>query len=246
MQQVIGYIRVSTNEQFTKGGSVQAQENMIKSFCEKEKLDLVEIFSEKTHVSTRVPMSERFEGSKVVELMDNPRNDYGLVLVKLDRAFRSTAEAINHVNNWGKTKSVYILDFMNGQKFDSRDPMMKMLLSMMAVFAELERDSISKRTKAVLNDKKESQQVYCARVYGYDRNSNNELIPNPLEQEAILKIFELTYQGYALRKVAKFLNENNYPTSTGGKQWYASGVNYILKNDLYKSTAFKAFAKLSV
>lgn len=246
MNSVIGYVRVSTNEQFSEGGSVQAQQNLIKKFCKEQKLELKEIYSEKTHVSTRVPMAERVEGGKVVKLMDNPKNNYGLVLVKLDRAFRSTAEAITHINNWGKNKNVYILDFMNGQRFDSSDPMMKMVLSIMAVFAELERDSISKRTKVVLADKKSNQLVYCKKVFGYDVTMDGSLKPNELEQETLEKIFTLYSQGKSLWKIANYLNENNYCVGGNGKQWYAATISYILKNDLYADIARRVFSAKSI
>lgn len=241
-QEVIGYVRVSTNEQFSQGGSVQAQENMIRKFCTDQKLKLVEIFSEKTHVSTRVPMVERLEGRHVVDLMNSPSNKYGLVLVKLDRAFRSTAEAITHVNNWSKNKSVYILDFMNGKEFDSNDPMMKMLLSIMSVFAELERDSISKRTRFVLKDKKENLESYCGKVYGYDLDMvTGTLKPNEDEQAVLETIFTLYSQGSGLRKISNYLNENGYSAGRGGKAWYASTISYILKNDLYADIAARVF-----
>lgn len=241
--QVIGYVRVSTNEQFITGGSIQAQENAIIKFCKDNNLDLINIFSEKTHVSTRVPMINRTEGGLVVKCMDSSRFNYGLVIVKLDRAFRSTAEAIVHINNWSKNKSVYILDFLNGKQFDSTDPMMKMLLSMMSAFAELERDTISKRTIAVMQDKKTSLTAYCGKVYGYDRvPESDELVMNPIEQQAIQDIFRLHSQGYGLRKLANYLNEKGYPTATGGKKWYPSTLSYMIKNELYKPIRDKYFS----
>lgn len=240
---VIGYVRVSAYDQFSEGGSIQAQENSIIKFCNENKLELIQIFSEKTHVSTRIPMVNRVEGGLVAKCMDSSKYDYGLVIVKLDRAFRSTAEAITHINNWSQTKPVYILDFLNGQKFDSTDPMMKMLLSMMSAFAELERDTISKRTTAVMQDKKNNRIAYCGKVYGYDRIAEtNELIENQEEQRALHEIFNLNNKGYGLRKLANYLNKQGYPTATGGKKWYASTLSYMLKNELYKPIRDKYFS----
>lgn len=240
--QVIGYVRVSTNEQFTKGGSIQAQKNLIANFCRERELNLLAIYSEETSVSTKIPMAHRQEGSKVVSLMNDPKKELGIVLVKLDRAFRSTAEALTHINNWSKKKSVYILDFLNGQQFDSNDPMMKMTLSIMSAFAELERDTISRRTKVVLNDKKVNLEAYCSKVFGYTRTDCGEyLIPEPKEQETLRIIFSLYSKGAGLRKIANYLNTNNKATSTGGKMWYPSSVSYILKNDLYGDLAKEYF-----
>lgn len=240
--QVIGYTRVSTNEQFTKGGSIQAQKNLITNFCQDKGLSLLDIYSEETSVSTKIPMAHRQEGSKVVSLMNDPKKELGIVLVKLDRAFRSTAEALTHINNWSKKKSVYILDFLNGQQFDSNDPMMKMTLSIMSAFAELERDTISKRTKVVLQDKKHNLEAYCSKVYGYQRiTDSNQLIPHCLEQQVLHEIFQVYSQGNGLRKIAKYLNDKKYPTPTGAKMWYPSTISYILKNELYSEISKEYF-----
>lgn len=86
---VVGYVRVSTEEQAAEGVSLDAQEAALRAYSAMRGLTLVEVVID-AGVSAGKPLSSREGGRRVLDLVK--RGKVGAVIAwKLDRLFRDRA-----------------------------------------------------------------------------------------------------------------------------------------------------------
>lgn len=97
---VVGYVRVSTDEQANEGVSLAMQEARIRAYCEMRGLELVAIVAD-AGVSAYKPLAER-EGGRRVLAMIKSRKAGAIVGLKLDRLFRNCADCLNVVERWDR------------------------------------------------------------------------------------------------------------------------------------------------
>lgn len=134
MVRVIGYARVSTDEQ-----NLDMQQHAIEKYAKEQGLELT-MYVEK--ISSR-----KTERRELQNAMKAAANGDRFVVYKLDRLARSTKELYQlteEMRNQG-------VDFVSiNDSFDTTTPTGRAMFGMLAVFAEFERDIIQQRTKAGL------------------------------------------------------------------------------------------------
>lgn len=226
----IGYIRVSTGEQ---SNSIEMQTDKIKSYCQLQGIELSQIIVD-SGISGSVELNKRPNGSSISQVAKTD-----VVVWKLDRLFRDAADALNTTKKWDdEGVSLHIID-IGGSTMRTDTPMGRFMLTMMAGFAELERNTISERITNVLQHKKKNHRVYSGGVpYGFDRVSeekNSPLVPNEKEQAIISWMKKKREEGRSLSYIARSLNERGVDTKKGG-EWMHTSVNSILSNDLHNQT----------
>ena len=86
MENAVGYIRVSTEEQATEGVSIQTQDEKVRAYATRRNLNLIDVVVE-SGVSEGKPLEEREGGRRVLDLVRS-KAVAAVVVVKLDRAFR--------------------------------------------------------------------------------------------------------------------------------------------------------------
>jgi site-specific DNA recombinase len=226
MQQAIGYVRVSTEEQSKEGVSLEAQQERIRAYAAMRGLELVHIYVEQG-VSGKIPLRQRPEGMKLVQAISKKRAKHVLTL-KLDRLFRSAADALDQTARWDKGKiALHIID-MGGAAIDTASAMGKMFFTMMAGFAEMERNLISERTRTALQHKKSASRVYSRLIpLGFDRDGD-KLVPNKEEMKTVRRVLKLRSQGLSMQSIADALNQAGAATKQGGR-WHAVTIQKILK-----------------
>src|SRR5215831_6046296 len=133
MKDAISYIRVSSDEQADSGLGLEAQRQRIATYCDLKGLRLVEVF-EDPGVSGGKPLASRPAGSRL--LMAAKKSKAVVVVAKLDRLFRSVADAASIIAEFNK-KSIQLVAIAEG--FDTANPYGRAMAQMASVFAELER-----------------------------------------------------------------------------------------------------------
>lgn len=73
----------------------------------------------------------------------------------------------------------------------------------------------------------------CTRFLGYDKDENGKLVVVESEAVIVRKIFELYLNGWGVRKIKKYLEENGIKTVTGKEAWSTSTIDRILSNEKY-------------
>lgn len=68
---------------------------------------------------------------------------------------------------------------------------------------------------------------------GYTKGPDGILQIVPEEAEIVRKIFELDLQGNGVRKIKRYLEENEIKTVTGKTEWSTSTIDRMLSNEKY-------------
>jgi len=227
---VVGYIRVSTDEQVANGQGLQIQEKELKEYCRKNKLEMVKLFRDEG-VSGANDVNKRKGLNDLLEYCRNHEVDQVLV-TKIDRLARDT-----FISLWVE-KEIRIcgteLISISEENLNGTDYMTNAMRQVVSVFAELEKNRITDRLKSGRLNKVESKGIKasgsCPIGYKYDENKQVVLV----EEEAALvkRIFDMYLSGMSLRKIVNTLNSEGYRTKRGN-EYSRQAVQRILKNDFY-------------
>ncbi len=140
-----------------------------------------------------------------------------LVIAKRDRLARDVMIAL-WIEKEAMKRGARIVSAAGEANGDPDDPYLKAMRSMMAVFAELERDLIRGRTKSALAVRRAAGERWCnVAPYGYRWTADDKLAPDAKEQRTIKLVKKLRGEGVALRgivaelKKGRRLNRNNKP-----------------------------------
>lgn len=206
---VIGYVRVSTEEQSSSGAGLDAQRHAIEAECARRGWLLLrteeDVSSGKT-TSGRPGLKRAREACRDGEAS-------GIVAAKLDRLTRSLldfAQLVQEAERRGY--NLVVVD----QAFDLGTSHGRAMAGMLAVFAQFERDLISERTKAGLAMKR-AQGVRLGR-------------PRVLSESTRSRIRASRSRGMSLPAIAADLNSEGVATAHGGKRWYPSTVRAVLSS----------------
>jgi site-specific DNA recombinase len=224
------YARVSTVEQANTGVSLDAQTERLFAYCSGVGLQPVRVIREEP-ISAGKPLALRPGGKKLLQaLAEGEVNN--VVALKLDRLFRSTQDALTHITQWDTEHVTLHLCDMGGQHLNTASAMGRMMLTLLASFAEFERNLISERTAAALAHKKSKRQAYNQTPYGF-RKEGKMLVPDEQEQRVLQHIFTWRQEGHSLWVIANRLNHLGIPAKKGGR-WHGETIRNMLRNDLYR------------
>ena len=148
MKDAISYIRVSSEEQADSGLGLEAQRQRIAAYCAMKGLHLAEVF-EDPGISAGKPLASRPAGCKL--LAAAKKGNAVVVVAKLDRLFRSVADAANVIAEFDK-KGIQLVSI--GEGFDMTHAYGRAMAQMASVFAELERAMIRERTRSAMSVKR--------------------------------------------------------------------------------------------
>jgi DNA invertase Pin-like site-specific DNA recombinase len=193
-------------------------------------LDVVKVYVEEA-VSGSKPQDSRPEGSRMLRFVKRAKLKH-IVSLKLDRLFRNAEDALRQTKEWDSDGITLHLVDMGGQSLCTASAIGRMMLTMMAAFAEFERNLISERTAVALAHKRSRGQVYNHIPFGYVR-AGGEMMECPEEQQVICSIRQWRETGESLQGIADRLNLTGVATKQGGR-WHPSTIQKILGNDLHK------------
>jgi DNA invertase Pin-like site-specific DNA recombinase len=110
MKDAISYIRVSSEEQADSGLGLEAQRQRITAYCAMKGLHLAEVFEDPA-ISAGKPLASRPAGSRL--LAAAKKSKAVVVVAKLDRLFRSVADAANVIADFDK-KGIQLVAIAEG------------------------------------------------------------------------------------------------------------------------------------
>jgi DNA invertase Pin-like site-specific DNA recombinase len=224
--QAVAYVRVSSEEQAAFGDSLAMQADRLAIYCDLQGLELVETYRE-AGVSGAIPLGDRRRGKAMLARLATGAVKH-VVALKLDRLFRDAANALTLTREWDRAGVELHLVDMGGMSLNTSSAMGRMMLTMLAGFAEWERNLIAERTRAVLWHKRAKHQAYSPTPLGFTR-VGKDLVEDDQEQATLSRIRAMAAEGMSLNAIARQLNEDGVPAKRGGK-FYPSTVRYILNN----------------
>ena len=223
------YVRVSTDEQAQHGVSLDAQEDRLRAYCTMRDLEISGVIRDEG-VSAFKYLDTRPGGTELLSTIAEGKAGH-IVALKLDRLFRNTADALATTEKWSRQGVALHLVDMGGAAMDTTSATGRMMLTMLAGFAEFERTLTSERTIAALRYKRDHGQVFGPTPYGYTRNGTG-LDEDPDELATVRTMRSWRGEGLSLRAIAARLTAADVPTKRGGR-WHPRTVSLLLKNALY-------------
>ena len=189
MAKIIAYLRASTDKQDLNNQKLEILEYARKNHLEVDDFIQITISSRKTSKDRRID-----------EMVLSLNGADTLIVTELSRLGRSTAEIIGLINALVK-KEVRVIAIKQNLDIKQHDMNSKIITALFSLFAELERDLISVRTKEALASKK-AQGVQLGKPKGTIQKSKFD--------KDIIKIKELLVLGLSVRKIANYLGYNNH------------------------------------
>ena len=218
--QVIGYIRVSTNEQATEGLSLTNQIEKIKTYCNLNDLQLMKV------ISDAGKSGKNLNREGLQELLEDIKHSdiKGVIVYKLDRLSRKVLDTLSLIEKFESSKVAF---HSVTEKINTSSATGRFLLNITASHIQLERDLISERTKDVLQMKIKNNERAGQIPYGWQLDqTSNKLIENTKEQETIKIIKKLNNKNISLRKICYELE--TLKINPNGKKWYPQTIKNIL------------------
>jgi DNA invertase Pin-like site-specific DNA recombinase len=203
---VVGYVRVSSEEQSSSGAGLEAQRRAITAECKRRGWRLVEVIEDAGFSAKDL----RRPGIKAALEVLEAGEAKALVAAKLDRLSRSMIDFTALMAT--ATKQGWALVALDCA-VDTTTPTGEAMANMLATFAQFERRLISQRTREALAVKK-AQGVKLGR-------------PRSLPPRVRTRIRRMRGRGMTLEAIARTLNDEGVPTAQGGKRWYASTVRAV-------------------
>ncbi len=227
---VLGYCRVSTDEQAANGYSLAAQREALTAFARSQGSDLVRIIADEA-VSGGTRPEERKGFKEVLKLAED--GAFSVLLVwKFDRLSRSLLDSVVTVNSL-RVKHGIVLRSVT-EPIDTSTSMGEMIFALLAGFAAEERNAITRRTLIGKRQKAtEGGFAGGSAPYGYQRDREGGLEVCEAEAQVVRRIFKMRKRKQTLQEIADALNTENVPTRRGGK-WWPGTVRYILDNPKYR------------
>lgn len=197
MTTVLGYVRVSTEEQAKNGLSLDSQRHRIEAYAKSQDWNLLAIYTDDGYSGKDI---DRPALQQLLARIEAGGIDAVLVyrvdrLTRRQRDLWTLLEDNLERNNVG-FKSV-------SEPFDTTTATGKAFLSMIGTFAQLERDIIIERTRDTLSDKKANGEWTGRIPYGYRIGKDGKLAKDPKQQRTIERIRRLRRRGRSLRDIAR-------------------------------------------
>ena len=218
----VGYIRVSTDEQVREGVSLENQRKRIDAFCVAKDWELAGVYDD----AGKSGKDLNRDGIREL-IRDCGKDIFEVVIVyKVDRITRRQRDLWHLIDDVFEQNGIGFVSV--NEPFDTTSAVGKACLGMIGVFAQLERDLVSERTKDALAYKKEQGQFLGSVPLGFEVE-NGKLKENNEELATVLYAKKLRKGGFSLADIAGRLNSEGRKSKRGGK-FFKSTVNYLLKN----------------
>lgn len=217
------YPRVSTEEQFLNGLSLDAQHKDLTEYANRMGYEIVGIYPDEG-ISARKPVSKRPALLRLLEDVKQDKIDIILV-TKLDRWFRNikeyqTTEEILQAHNchWKTIYEEYDTSTANGQ----------MVVNIMLAVAQNECDRTSERIKTVFEHKKRNQEHLNGPVpFGY-KNVNKHLVKDETCTHIVEDIFRYYFTCFSKRATIAYTLDRYGESSPSRYQ-----IDRMLANEIY-------------
>lgn len=205
---VVGYLRVSTEEQAVSGLGLEAQRATIEARAKDEGWTVVEWFTDEDVSGTVAPLERPGLSAALDAVADGKASR--LVASHLTRVGRDAARVLDldtlaAAEGWGLV--------MCDIQIDTGTAAGRFMLSNMAAAAEYERNLVSERTKAALAVKR-AQGVRLGR-------------PSTLDRETVARIVAERDARRTWQAIADGLMADDIATAHGGVRWYPASVRKV-------------------
>lgn len=206
MSRIAVYCRVSTDEQAEQNISIPAQQSRITSYCHAKNWQIVDYYIDEGYSGKNL---DRPAMKKLITDAQNKKFDI-VAVWKLDRISRRQQHVLYLIED---VFNVHNIGFSSvTENIDTSNPAGRAMVGVLAVFAQLERETIIERSKFGKREAAKQGRFGGGLPYGYDYDKDTkQLIVNPMQAEAVKLIFEYYLTGkYGFNTIAQMLTEKGF------------------------------------
>jgi site-specific DNA recombinase len=174
-KKALGYRRISPRPEEDFGNtSLEKQEEEIIKYCKRNNIELVDIYTDNLKSARSFEGRDGFKEMYHRALSKEEEIDY-IIVLKQDRLSRDTLDTLYIMKrlNEANINLISIADNIN-----TEDPKSEILVHVMSLVAQLEREFISFRTGLGMGKKAENGNFLGGRVFGYETyNKELSIVP---------------------------------------------------------------------
>lgn len=222
---VAGYIRVSTAEQ-VEGYSLDAQRHIIDQFAAMRGWEQVDYHAEEGVSAFTDDVAKRPVFAAMLAAAE--RGEYDAIIVhKLDRFARSLVLTLTELAELERAGVSFV---SVAEQFDFTTPIGRVVLAMLASFAEYYSRNLSTETKKGLNQRRLSGAHVGGVPWGARRDQAGRLEVDPAKAESLALVLALAAE-HGDQQTARLLNERGVspPRSRQG-YWLDTGVHSVVRS----------------
>lgn len=219
------YSRFSTANQ-SDNYSIEIQHERMEAMCKSKGWQVTEYFSDPAYSGSNM---ERPDLQRLLSRLD----EFDIVMVyRLDRLSRSQRDTMTLIQDHFLKNNVAFVSV--SETLDTTTPFGMAMIGILAVFAELERATITERMQSGIKKRIESGYRLLGGNFmptgykkGQDPEGNNILLIDDYQAEKVKRIFDLYEQYHSITKIQHVLKQEGFP----GRKF--STIRQILSNRLY-------------
>ena len=212
----VGYVRVSTDDQAENGVSLAAQEERLRAYAVATGRNLEDIIidaGESAKTMNRPGLRRVLDGMGAGEIG-------AIVILKLDRLTRSVRD-LGEILDLAARRDVALVSV--SESLDTSSAAGRMVVNMLGVVAQWEREATAERTAFALAHKRRQRVAYGPTPFGY-RREGDRLIAEPATIAVRDEARRMFDDGSSLRQVGAWLTER-----IGGR-WHPQTVKAMLSS----------------
>ena len=218
---VIGYARVSTDDQAREGCSLAQQSERIEAYATARGFELVRV-----EVDAGCSASS-LDRPALQQALTSLRTGEagGLVVLKLDRLTRSVRDLGTLIERDFAKVSLFSIS----ESVDTKSAAGRMFLRIVSTISEWEREVVSERTAAALQHLKRQGRRTGGLPYGLRLvgGTGKQMEPDPAEQAVIALACELRAAGNTLWQVSAILEERGH-VSRSGRPFFPTQIRQMV------------------
>ncbi|MCP4573277.1 MAG: recombinase family protein [bacterium] len=222
---IIGYIRVSTEDQAREGVSLENQVSRLRAYCALHGHELITIYEDRGFSGRDL---SRLGAQAALEALERGDAD-GLLVTHLDRLSRSLRDFLYLVDTHFGPGCKFSLLCIDNQ-IDTSTPTGRMIASVLATVAQWQREEDVERVKRALAHKKSKGERVGSVPWGFRlAGDGTTLTPNREELAIMAYALDLRRDGRTLRAIAEKLKLAGHRNRRRSTTWNAKTISRIVR-----------------
>ena len=226
---LIAYTRVSTDEQAEHGHSLAIQPAALVNYAAKHDIQIVRMIADEG-VSGAVPLGRRRGGSELIAALADGTAD-GVLVTRLDRLFRDALDGLSFFAGAGLSGDAPAVVSV-AETIDTSTPSGRMMLGMLLVAAQFERDTAAARAVDNSRGMRRAGRIYGTVPYGCREidatdDRRGRLVRCPRTWEIREAIMAWRAENVSYSAISDRLRSRRIPAPEGGERWSKSTLRGI-------------------
>ena len=228
MSMIYGYCRVSSEEQAQRGISIEAQRTLLQAYASAQ--------GQQIRIFEDAGFSGKNTSRPALRRMLSALDDVSVILVwKLDRLSRSLRDTLSMIEDVFQPRGITLVSVT--ESIDTSSPSGRMMLNMLASFAQLEREQDSDRVVMAHKHLAAECKYLGGHVpLGYCIDEQKQYQLDPVTAPIVRHVFDMYLARAGYTEILTWLNAQPIPAGTRKTQFKKPDLNFMLNNEIYSGT----------